>query len=128
MPISKLFTCRTILTFSSYKILQWNFSLIAKYRHNPQNSRRFSSSSNRFKEENVRFYRMEVEGKEIRINEHYFDQPVPQPRPPKGHRRVADLTGLKGNEEYYFLCTLIHFVEIILSKKASMFFHNKSVV
>jgi hypothetical protein len=97
MPINKLLSCRAILTFSCYKVLPLNLSLITKYRHNPRDPRQFSSSSDRFEEENARFSRVEVDGKEIRIVEHYFDQPVPQPRPPKGNRRAADLTGLKSN-------------------------------
>ena len=38
-----------------------------------------------------------INGNRIKITQHYFDQPVKQPRPPKGQRRIADLTGLKGN-------------------------------
>ena len=37
-----------------------------------------------------------VNGQMITVSQHYFNKPIAQPRAPKGHRRVADLTGLKG--------------------------------
>ena len=39
---------------------------------------------------------LSLTGTGVKIYEHYFENPVAQPRPPSGNRRVADLTGLKG--------------------------------
>ena len=47
--------------------------------------------------QDIKWSSISVNGKNIKIYQHYFDQPVPQPRSPKGQRRIADLTGLKGN-------------------------------
>ena len=47
--------------------------------------------------QDVKWSSISVNGKNIKIYQHYFDQPVPQPRSPKGQRRIADLTGLKGS-------------------------------
>ena len=45
----------------------------------------------------VKWSSISVNGKKIKIYQYYFDQPVAQPRSPKGQRRIADLTGLKGS-------------------------------
>ena len=37
-----------------------------------------------------------LNGKQIKVLQHYFEEPVLQPRSLKGDRREADLTGLKG--------------------------------
>ena len=46
--------------------------------------------------QDVKCSSVSVNGKNIKIYQHYFDQPVAQPRSPEGQRRIADLTGLKG--------------------------------
>lgn len=47
--------------------------------------------------QDVKWSSISVHGKNIKIYQHYFDEPVAQPRSPKGQRRIADLTGLKGS-------------------------------
>ena len=46
--------------------------------------------------QDVKCSSVSVNGKNIKIYQHHFDQPVAQPRSPEGQRRIADLTGLKG--------------------------------
>ena len=37
-----------------------------------------------------------LKGKQIKVSQHYFEEPVLQPRSATNQRREADLTGLKG--------------------------------
>ena len=37
-----------------------------------------------------------LKGRQIRVSQHYFEEPVLQPRSATNQRREADLTGLKG--------------------------------
>ena len=67
-------------------------------------------SSSSYDKVNERLSDLRVKGKEIKINQHYFESPVQQPKPPKGQRRVADLTGLKG----IFFSKLVIFIRFAL--------------
>lgn len=42
-----------------------------------------------------------LKGKQIKIAQHYFEEPVLQPRSATSGRREADLTGLKGKLQIY---------------------------
>ena len=66
-------------------------------------------SSSAYDLANERLSDLWIKGKQIKINQHYFENPVQQPKPPKGQRRVADLTGLKGN----FVSKLLHFLAVM---------------
>ena len=37
-----------------------------------------------------------LKGRQIKVSQHYFEEPVLQPRSATNQRREADLTGLKG--------------------------------
>ena len=87
-----LINCQA-LSNSGLIIAAQNFS--CKSRLNIHSSCHFQS--------NEKLSTIKVNGKQIKIDQHYFEAPVRQPRPPKGQRRVADLTGLKGNLYTLFL-------------------------
>ena len=76
-----------------------NFVLsgISTIKQNHQCNRNISVSTSCNDQENEKLSTLTINGNRIKIAQHYFDQPVKQPRPPKGRRRIADLTGLKGN-------------------------------
>ena len=84
--IKFLINCK-FLRHSSFIIAAQNFSC---------NSRLNIYSTCHF-QSNEKLSAIKVNGKQIKIEQHYFEAPVRQPRPPIGQRRVADLTGLKGN-------------------------------
>ena len=69
--------------------------MIAKDTHSSRNLRNLSSSS-KCDDTITNLSCVNVNGQKITVSQHYFNKPVAQPRAPKGHRRVADLTGLKG--------------------------------
>ena len=76
-----------------------NFLLsgISTIKQNHQCKRSINVSTSCNDQINETLSTLTINGNRIKIAQHYFDQPVKQPRPPKGQRRIADLTGLKGN-------------------------------
>ena len=81
--------------FDIYKYSNLKVALIAKVQKHFLSVHKCSASSQSF-EKTCNLSCFEVNGKQIRIAQHYFDTPVEQPRAPKGRRRLADLSGLKG--------------------------------
>ena len=97
---------RTSLSFNVEIKRAWLY--LNENKHSPQvfsflNNHSQRSSSHitahqikRHFNQDVKCSSVSVNGKNIKIYQHYFDQPVAQPRSPEGQRRIADLTGLKG--------------------------------
>ena len=97
---------RTSLSFNVEIKRAWLY--LNENKHSPQvfsflkhHSQRSSShitahQIKRHFNQDVKCSTVSVNGKSIKIYQHYFDQPVAQPRSPEGQRRIADLTGLKG--------------------------------
>ena len=79
----------------SRKVLFQSGFIIARQNFSSNSSLQISFSC--CLQSNEKLATIKVNGKQIKIGQHYFETSVRQPRPPKGQRRVADLTGLKGN-------------------------------
>ena len=77
--------------FSAYGFARLGFAIITGVQKSGVRKLNISSQCNESFLSGV-----SLNGKQIKVLQHYFEEPVLQPRPPKGGRREADLTGLKG--------------------------------
>ena len=98
MLVNKLFKNKIKFNFNFETLLSNEFFIPNKKY---LNERCFTVSLVCNDEGNEKLSSLRIKGNQIKIAQHYFEHPVQQPRPPKGQRRIADLTGLKSNRISY---------------------------
>ena len=68
-----------------------------------------------------------LKGKQIKVCQHYFEEPVLQPRSATNQRREADLTGLKGLYNFYCVVHFLGFYSTHISTINEFIFHYSKV-